>query len=102
MWRRRIGRKSEEGILQGEGKEIVEVDLAKLSAISLPMIPECLGAQSNLMIKFVWWSEKRILFIWNTSGERQELKGLLISDWMHDIKSETISKNYMDQHFVYI
>jgi len=35
-----MGRKSEEGILLGEGKEIVEVDLAKLSAISLPVIPE--------------------------------------------------------------
>jgi len=44
------------------------------------------------MIKFAWWSEKRIFFIRNTSGERQELKGLLISDWMQDIESETIKK----------
>lgn len=44
------------------------------------------------MIKFAWWSEKRILFIRNISGERQELKGLLISDWMHDIESDTIKK----------
>jgi hypothetical protein len=43
--------KSEEGILQGEGREIEEVDLTRLSAISLPRIPAWLGAQKNLKVK---------------------------------------------------
>lgn len=44
------------------------------------------------MIKFAWWSEKRIRFIRNTSGEKQEFKELLISDQMQDIALETIKK----------
>jgi len=43
--------KSEEGILQGEGREMVEVDLARLSTILLPWIPEWLEAQRNLIAK---------------------------------------------------
>jgi hypothetical protein len=43
--------KSEEGILQGEGREMEEVELTRLSVISLPRIPEWLGAQRRLIVK---------------------------------------------------
>jgi hypothetical protein len=43
--------KSEEGILQGEDREMEEVNLARLFAISLPRTPKWLGAQRNLIVK---------------------------------------------------
>jgi len=43
--------KSEEGILQGEGREMVEVDLTKLSAILLPRIPGVAGSPEEFNSK---------------------------------------------------
>jgi hypothetical protein len=52
-----------------------EVDLARLSAISLPRIPAWLGDQKNLIVKLASLRKKRIFFMLRIRGKKQGLKG---------------------------
>lgn len=63
MWRFKIGVKSDEGSLKGDGKLMLEEDLAWEAVTSLPWIPILLGTKRNLILKFAWKREKRMNLI---------------------------------------